>query len=216
MQYKDIAVLTSRESWFVPYAKSFTRKLRRLGYNSILFYDSQEIGDKFKVLFILSYFKLLPNGELRKRKHNIVVHESDLPNGRGWSPLAWQILEGKNKIPIVLFEAVEDVDAGDIYLTDFIDLKGDELYPEIKRKQAEKKIEMCLKFLENLSSLKARKQIGSGRFYGKRIPKDSELDINKNIKSQFNLLRIVDNENFPAFFFYMGTKYILKITKDEK
>ena len=43
-------------------------------------------------------------------KNNIVVHASDLPKGRGFSPMSWQILEGKNKIKLsekILF-AVED------------------------------------------------------------------------------------------------------------
>lgn len=31
---------------------------------------------------------------------------------------------------------------------------------------------------------------------------------------QFNLLRIADNENYPAFFILNGQKYILKIYKE--
>ena len=39
----------------------------------------------------------------------------------------------------------------------------------------------------------------------------SELDINKSIKSQFNMLRVVDNERYPAFFSHKKKKYIIKI-----
>jgi methionyl-tRNA formyltransferase len=143
------------------------------------------------------------------------VHESDLPKGRGWAPLFWQILEGRNKIPIVLFEATEKMDSGDIYIKDFIKFEGHELHDEIRKKQAEKTIELCLKFLNKYGKLKPKKQKGSPTFYRKRTPADSELNINETIKNQFNLLRIVNNDQFPAFFYYKGHKYILKIYKEK-
>jgi len=50
--------------------------------------------------FYLSYGKIVSKDMLSRFKHNLVVHESDLPQGKGWSPLTWQILEGKNRIPV--------------------------------------------------------------------------------------------------------------------
>jgi len=58
-------------------------------------------------------------------------------------------------------------------------------------------------------------QSGVESFYPKRTPKDSNLDINKTIKEQFNLLRIVNNEEFPAFFEIDGHRYALKIELDK-
>ena len=52
---------------------------------------------------------------LKKFRNNLVVHASDLPNGKGWSPLTWQILDGKKKIHVSLIEADEKVDSGKIY-----------------------------------------------------------------------------------------------------
>lgn len=48
--------------------------------------------------------------------------------------------------------------------------------------------------------------MGKESFYPKRSPKDSELDINKSLNEQFNLLRIASNEDFPAFFYKDGKK----------
>ena len=59
--------------------------------------------------------------------------------------------------------------------------------------------------------MKGKSQRGEETFYKKRTPKDSELDINKTIKEQFNLLRIVDNEKYPAFFKFKNKIYTLKI-----
>ena len=44
---------------------------------------------------MLSYYKILPDKFLNICKYNFVVHESDLPKGRGFSPLYKQIQIGK-------------------------------------------------------------------------------------------------------------------------
>ena len=52
-----------------------------------------------------------------------------------------------------------------------------------------------------------------GLFYSKRNKKSNELDVNKSIEEQFNLLRVVDNERYPAHFNLNGHTYVLKIEK---
>ncbi|MDD5356026.1 MAG: UDP-4-amino-4,6-dideoxy-N-acetyl-beta-L-altrosamine N-acetyltransferase, partial [Candidatus Omnitrophica bacterium] len=214
--FDNVAVLTSEESWFVPYARHFVGILNALGHNAKLFHDHEDLTHNFQIVFILSYFKIVRKKEfLDKHKHNLVVHESDLPKGRGWAPLFWQILEGKNKIDIVLFEAKEGIDEGDIYLKDAIEFQGHELHDAIREKQAHKTMQLCLKFLSKYKSLKPIPQEGEATYYEKRAPKNSQLDIDKTIKEQFNLIRIVNNKEFPAFFDYLGHRYIIKIEKDD-
>ena len=91
-------------------------------------------------------------------------------------------------------------------------LTGYELNDVLRDKQANFIIEMCIKFIDNYENYKnAQVQNGKESFYDKRSAKDSELDVNKTIKEQFNLLRIVSNEEYPAFFEMDGHKYIIKI-----
>ena len=61
----------------------------------------------------------------------------------------------------------------------------------------------------------SQKQKGKETFYSKFKRKHNELDINKSIQSQFNTLRIVDNEKYPAFFKLNGQEYTIKITKNK-
>ncbi|MPN54231.1 hypothetical protein SDC9_201901 [bioreactor metagenome] len=58
-------------------------------------------------------------------------------------------------------------------------------------------------------------QEGEESYYRLRTPQDSELDINKSLNDQFNLMRIADNEAYPLFFWKNNQKYILKIFKAE-
>lgn len=207
-----IAILTSPESWFMPYARMFTSQLSSRGCKCQLFTEHEKIPQDFGTVFILSYFNIIEKEYLDMHTHNLVVHESALPKGRGWAPLFWQILEGKNIIPISLIEASEKADEGAIYFTDHIELQGHELHDEIREMQAHKTIEMCLGFLA--SSSKPIEQTGIPTYYRRRKPSDGELDIDKTVREQFNLLRVVSNEYYPAFFMHMGRKYVLEIREE--
>ncbi|WP_416861252.1 UDP-4-amino-4,6-dideoxy-N-acetyl-beta-L-altrosamine N-acetyltransferase, partial [Helicobacter ganmani] len=96
-------------------------------------------------------------------------------------------------------------------LQETLHLSGLELYEELREKQARMCQKLCLEFLEKFPTLSPKAQSGEESFYPKRTPKDSELDINQSLESQFNLLRIASNEEFPAFFVKNGKKFVLKI-----
>ncbi len=211
MTIRKVGILTSSESWFVPYAQDLTRILKWWGYESAFYAHHSEIVHPHDVLFILSYFRKVPSSTLRLNRFNLVVHESELPRGKGWSPLFWQILEGHNRIPIVLLEASEKIDSGPIYLKDYIELSGYELHDEIRQHQAHKTLELCIRFLRQYPDLTPMPQQGKATFYPRRTPKNSQLDIHKSLYDQFNLLRIVDNTHYPAYFVIDGHQYILHI-----
>ncbi len=206
-----VAILTSPNQWFIPYAKKLTQKIK----NSKLFFSHEEMDDRFDIVFILSYHRLIKHKFLQKNRHNIVIHASALPKGKGWAPMFWQILEGKNNIVFTMFEVDDSVDGGDIYMQRSLELTGYELNTKLREKQANFIIDMCLEFCNNYDKYKTPiKQVGEESFYKKRGAKDSELDIYKSIDEQFNLLRIVDNDEYPAFFYKDGKKYIIKIFED--
>jgi methionyl-tRNA formyltransferase len=108
------------------------------------------------------------------------------------------------------------VDAGQIYIKDFIELNGVELHQELRKKQAFKTIELCTRFIKEYNHIKLVIQKGEETFYPRRTPNDSEIDIDKTIREQFNLLRIVNNEDYPAFFSIDGTRFKIAISKYEE
>jgi methionyl-tRNA formyltransferase len=206
------SVVVESESWFMPFARRLVARLRRYG-DSALLSTSDNIPLENDVAFLLSYEQKVPDPVLRRSRHNIVVHASPLPRGKGMSPLTWQILEGKNVIPMTLFEAVAALDAGPIYLRDSIRLMGDELLPEIRAKAGDKVVEMCLAFMSEYEEIAERgePQIGPESRYRARSVDDSRLDPNRSIAEQFDLLRVVDNRRYPAFFELRGRRYVLSI-----
>ena len=203
---KIALVCDNNNSWIIPYVKKLNELIKSLNHESQIFhrYEDVKSGD---LAFFLGCETMVPNKILALNNKNLVVHESELPKGKGWSPLTWQILEGKDRIPITLFEANSEVDSGDIYLQDQIKLEGHELLREIKHLQGEYTIKLVLKFINMYPDIEGRKQEGTPTFYSRRKPVDSRLDIDKTIEEQFNLLRVVDNERYPAYFIYNNIKY---------
>ena len=114
-----------------------------------------------------------------------------------------------------MIKASLKVDSGEIIQRGFMKLNGSEIYDEIREKSANIIIKMIIKFLKNFPKYKLEKQKGYGRFYRKRKPDDQKLNLNKSIKENFNILRIANNEKWPAFFTYKKKKYIIKIYKEK-
>lgn len=210
-----VGILTTKTSWFMKYRDSIVEALA--GSCDVYTYeDHNDIAESLDVLWILNYFRIIPLEKLNQHKYNMVIHASELPKGKGWAPMTWQILEGKNNIPVSMIDAVEGVDAGPIYGRDCIELDGSELIEEVRQKLVQVYKRMITNFLELYPNVSCEMQSGNESFYERRRPENSELDINKTIAEQMNLLRVVDNEDYPAFFYYKGNKYILQIMKEEE
>jgi methionyl-tRNA formyltransferase len=165
------------------------------------------------VLFILGYTKLIPAATLARNGINLVIHESDLPKGRGFSPVQWQVLAGASSIPVRLIEATEEADAGNIVGRTTIELQGHELWSEIRALQAAAAIRLVREFLTAYPDFTRTPQQGIASTYPRRRLGDDALDPDKTIREQFNHLRIADNDRFPLHFTIGGVRYTLKVTK---
>ena len=211
---RSIAILSDRTSWLNDYIQELMLDWLAAGHRVQWVHDKKELrpGD---FCFYLSCGQIVPANILSQYRHNLVVHESDLPRGKGWSPLTWQILEGKNRIPATLFEAAEKVDSGVIYAQDWMEFEGYELIDELREAQAKVTIGLCKRFIDGYPQIceEAREQVGEGSFYSRRREMDSALDPSQSLEAQFDLLRVVDNQRYPAFFYLNGQRYSLRIDR---
>jgi len=212
----SIAVCSDKGSWINEAIPELILDLLAAGHRASWSHAAEEApaGD---LCFYLSYGRIVGSDVRAKYAHNLVVHESDLPKGRGWAPMSWQILGGATSIPVTLIEAADEVDTGDIYLQEHIALQGGELNSEWRALQAASTFSLCLKFVENYPAVleQARAQAAEPTTYPRRRAFDSRLDSEKSIAEQFNLLRIVNNDDYPAFFELNGKRYVLRIEKTE-
>ncbi len=211
-----IAILTDGETWMNEFMPGLVNTWVAQGHEVQWTHELTDLqGGDFA--FFLSVERKVPSSTRALYRNCLVVHESDLPRGRGWSPMTWQVLEGQSEIPIVLFEAVDEIDAGTIYLSDVIVLDGSELVDELRAAQAASTIALCSNFVRRFPAVLegGRPQRGEASLYRRRRPIDSELDPNRTICEQFNLLRVVDNQRYPAYVRMGKCTYELQIRKLE-
>jgi len=193
--------------------REWTDEMVAKGHVVSLVFDKVELngGD---ILFLVSFSQMIRDAERDTYKATLVLHASDLPKGRGWSPYIWSILGGVNQITVSLLEATEPVDSGAIWLKTTFDLEGHELLEEINAKLFAAELHLMTQAVEQFGYIKPIQQVGDpGEYMRKRNPADSRIDPNKSISEQFNLLRVADSQRYPAFFDYQGVQYLIKIEK---
>src|SRR3974390_1518134 len=67
------------------------------------------------LLFLISCHEIIKAPTLDRYRKALVIHASDLPHGRGWSPHIWAVLEGRPELTVTLLEVREPVDTGPIW-----------------------------------------------------------------------------------------------------
>jgi|SRR3972149_1625642 len=168
------------------------------------------------LLFLISCNEVVNKDVRSKYRFCLVIHASDLPKGRGWSPHIWQILEGANNIPVMLLEAADGVDTGKVWAKDELKLEGHELFDEINEKLFAIELRLMDYAVKHLDAIVPYEQNGTTTYYRKRTPKDSRLDPTKTIAEQFELLRVADPERYSAYFDYRGYRYKVVLSKQGK
>jgi methionyl-tRNA formyltransferase len=166
------------------------------------------------ILFLISCHEIISSRDRRKYAASLVIHASDLPEGRGWSPHVWQILEGRQDIVVSLIEAQDELDAGPIWAQRHLMLEGHELSDEINSKLFAVELDLMDHALEMAGRATPVPQDSrTPSYYRRRTPEDSRLDPHRSIAEQFDLLRVVDPCRFPAFFDFRGHRYLVRIEK---
>jgi methionyl-tRNA formyltransferase len=198
------------DSFFLKKANRLIQFLRKQGINAE-FYNDFDLIKEGGILFLISSQKILSEKEINRFEKCFVVHPSKLPHGKGSAALANYILNGQNEIWVTIFEPTVKIDSGDIWCQDRAKLKGHELLSELREIQFKLIKRLVSELLLSYPMVKKTPQPSNSTYFKKRTPNDSEISVEQSIKQQFNLLRIVDNVRYPAFFYMNGKKYILKI-----
>lgn len=169
------------------------------------------------ILFLVSCSELIKASERVKYSYTLVLHASDLPRGRGWSPYIWELLEGAETITVSLLEAAEPVDSGRIWAKESFFVGKDWLWDEINDALFEAELKLMSYAIENKESIKPEVQDESEgvSYYPKRSPVDSELDVDKTLREQFDLLRVCDPTRYPATFRMHGQTYKITVEKTD-
>ena len=167
------------------------------------------------ILFLISCNEIVDVAVRSLYGAALVIHASDLPEGRGWSPHIWQILEGKNHIMVTLLDAEDKIDSGNIWAQRELRLEGHELFDEINSKLFTVELELMDFAVANFGNIVPYEQdVRKPTYYPKRTPEDSRINPGKTLAEQFDLLRVTDSNRSPAFFDFRGHRYYVQLSKE--
>ena len=209
----DISILvTSKDHPVNGYIQKWL--LQKSGEHLITVAHSKEELKSGDILFLISCSEIIPKLVREKYKKTLVIHASDLPFGRGWSPHVWEILNGADNLTLSLLEAEDKVDTGDIWKKVNIPISKTALFDEINALIFNLELELMDFAIENFNAIDPVKQSNiNSTYWPRRLPKDSEVDIYKTILEQFDLMRVCDPLRFPAYFYKDGVRFDITISK---
>jgi methionyl-tRNA formyltransferase len=167
------------------------------------------------ILFLISCWEIVDASDRSDYLACLVLHASDLPKGRGWSPHVWEILNGAEEITLSLLEAVDKVDSGRIWQKIQIPIPRHALWDEINASLFEAEIALIDHAVRNFGQLIPKIQDPNiePNYYPQRKPSHSRIDPTLSIASLFNQLRVCDPHRFPAFFELEGCRYKIILEK---
>lgn len=149
-----------------------------------------------KKVFIPHWSYLIPSS-IFDNFECILFHMTDLPYGRGGSPLQNLILRGHKKTKISAIRVEAGLDTGDIYLKKELSLEGSA--QEIFERANDIIFKMILEIIK--SNLTPFKQIGEPYNFKRRTPEMSNIKDLKKLDEIYDYIRMLDAEGYPKAFF---------------
>lgn len=148
-----------------------------------------------KYVFFPHWSYIIPK-EIHQKYDCIIFHMTDVPFGRGGSPLQNLIARGIYETKITALRCEAELDAGPVYLKHPLSLHGaaEEIYL-----RAAKTIEsMIVEIVEH--EPEPVPQVGAGVCFPRRKPQESDISSLSDLEKVFDYIRMLDAEGYPKAF----------------
>lgn len=156
-----------------------------------------------ELIFFLHWSWKVPLGVINKYRC-ICFHMTDVPYGRGGSPLQNLIIRGHRKTKLTAMLMTEDFDAGPVYFKEDLCLEGNA--EEIFIRASYLSAELILRIISEKPEPKA--QSGNAVIFKRRQPHESRIPDLSALQELHDFIRMLDSEGYPkAFLEYKGFQY---------
>ena len=207
-------IICTLKSWNISNGEKLKEKYYDK-YNICIVSKKDELKDavkdlKPKYIFFPHWSYIIPK-EIYENYNCIVFHMTDLPYGRGGSPLQNLIVRGFEKTKISAIRVIEQIDAGPIYIKEDLSLIGSA--EDIFNRASDIIFNKMIPFIiEN--DIVPTEQKGNVVTFKRRKPEQSELNANMSQRELYDYIRMLDAEGYPKAFIVWG-KYKLQFSKAE-
>ena len=126
----------------------------------------------------------------------VIFHENDVPYGRGGSPIQNLIERGHRETVVSAIRAIEEFDAGAVYLKRPVSLHGtaSEIFWRVNIIVRDMIVEIVR------SDIKPFPQSGQVVTFKRRTPEQSDLSELTELSKVFDYIRMLDAEGYPHAF----------------
>ncbi len=163
----------------------------------VTFENLQKLNPQY--IFFPHWSYIIPS-EVYENFECIVFHMTDLPFGRGGSPLQNLIERGIYETKLSSLKVCKELDAGDIYLKSPLSLWGNA--EEIYLRSGELIKEMMIEIVQN--KLKPVSQTGESVSFKRRKPEQSDISSLSDLKKVFDYIRMLDADGYPHAYADIG------------
>jgi methionyl-tRNA formyltransferase len=130
----------------------------------------------------------------------VCFHETDVPYGRGGSPLQNLIVRGHKSTMLTALRMVDEVDAGPVYLKRSLSLEG--RASEIYERAADLVYDMIREII--VSEPSPVSQEGEVTRFSRRTPDESILPQSGSAVALYDFIRMLDAPTYPKAFIEWG------------
>jgi methionyl-tRNA formyltransferase len=148
-----------------------------------------------RYIFFLHWSWKVPD-EISSAFECVCFHMTDVPYGRGGSPLQNLILRGHRHTKLTALRMVKDFDAGPVYLKADLCLEGgaEEIYIRASRLAAN----MIRRIIEE--RIEPVPQSGEPVIFSRRKPQESAIPNLPNLQALYDFIRMLDADGYPRAF----------------
>jgi len=157
----------------------------------------QELSPKY--IFFPHWSWIVPE-EILNAFTCICFHMTDVPYGRGGSPLQNLISRGHLETKLTALKMTSELDAGPVYLKVPLSLKGSA--QEIFERSAKLTFEM-IKSIITLEPIPIE-QNGKITIFERRTPKQSEIQGDETLPALYDHIRMLDAQSYPKAYLHYG------------
>lgn len=148
-----------------------------------------------KYVFFPHWSYIVPS-EIYDNYECVIFHMTDLPFGRGGSPLQNLVSRGIYQTKISALRCVRELDAGDIYMKRDLSLHGSA--EEIYIRAAEITKEMIIEIIQ--TEPRPYAQTGEVVSFKRRRPEESDIGDLRELNLIFDYIRMLDADGYPKAF----------------
>jgi methionyl-tRNA formyltransferase len=161
----------------------------------------QSLSPRF--VFFLHWSRKVPN-EIVDNYECVCFHMTDVPYGRGGSPLQNLIVRGHRSTILSALRMTDEIDAGPVYLKEELSLEGsaEEIYLRANYLAAQM-IDTIIR-----ERPKPATQTGEVVAFKRRRPEESEIQNATSLLTLYDFIRMLDAEGYPrAFITHRGFRH---------